>query len=339
MSQSQPPRLIDLHCDWLLQYAGETTVYDPALYADAAARLGQAEGYLQNTRAAVLSCWRSADDWARQPAPWAALAALVARIEAEFPGRVLADPDDHARWRDDPEGLCWAVIGVEGFDALVRTSADLEKLPRLFVRGVRVFQPAYTPGGVLAGSSAPGDDRGLTDLGRAFLQTLADLGSPSDGPRPVLDLAHLNPRSMSDVIAWFEADPSRLDRLIPVYSHGALRHDGFAAPRAITPENLGRLRTLGGYVGFSVGPPFYATAEALKAGLDAAASLPFLGRLGSEGIGIGTDFLGVDQTLPGMGDVAGLVAWLASTFDPVTASALIAGNATQLLARTTGAAR
>src|SRR4051794_17599820 len=128
-------RLIDLHTDWLLQYATETTVFDPALYERARGRVGQSEGYLQGTWAAVVSCYRSADDWATRRDPWDALGALLARVEAEFPGRLLIGPEDVARWLDDPGGLCWALIGVEGFDALVRGPDDLDRLPGLFERG------------------------------------------------------------------------------------------------------------------------------------------------------------------------------------------------------------
>src|SRR5436305_9674385 len=133
-----PPRLIDLHTDWLLQYAPETTTFGPGLYEEVARRLGQADGYLQGTSAAVLSCYRRAEDWARQADPWAALGQLIARLEAEFPGRLLIGPDDLARCLDDRDGLCWGVIGIEGFDALVRAPADLARLPGLFARGVRL---------------------------------------------------------------------------------------------------------------------------------------------------------------------------------------------------------
>ena len=162
---------------------------------------------------------------------------LPARIEAEFPGRLLIGPDDLARCLDDRDGgLCWGVIGVEGFDAArPRTPAtcDLEHLPGWFARGVRVFQPVYTASSVLGGSSAPGDDRGLTDLGLAFLQALADLEGAA--ARPVFDLAHLNPKSAAEALDWFEADPVRPARVIPVYSHGALVHDGYSRPRGRSP--------------------------------------------------------------------------------------------------------
>jgi membrane dipeptidase len=328
-------RLIDLHTDWLLQYAAETTVFNPAYYADVPQRLGQAEGYLHGTWAAVLSCYRNAEDWASQTDPWAALLQLVTRIDAEFCGRLLTCAADVARWQDDPEGLCWAVIGVEGFDALVRDLSDLERLPRLFERGVRLFQPVYTAQSRLGGCSSPGDDRGLTELGTAFLEVLADLGT---GPaRPLLDLAHLNPLSASDVLSWFEGDHDRAGRLIPIYSHGALRHDGFERPRAITLDNVRRLRALGGVVGLSVGPPFYSTADELRAGLEAVASVPFEGRAGFEGIAIGTDFLGVDRTLEGLGHAEEVVAWITATFDRTTAEALVRGNAHRLLVRSCGA--
>jgi membrane dipeptidase len=335
---ARPPRLIDLHCDWILQYAGETTVFDPALYPGVADWLGQAEGYLTGASAAVVACYRDADDWARQPQPWRALGDLIARVEAEFPGRLLIGPDDHARWVDEPDALCWAVLGVEGFDFLVREPADFDRLPDLFDRGVRVFQPAYGATSALAGTSAAGDDRGLTDLGVAFLQTLADLGPAPGvpGPRPVLDLAHLNPRAMSEALAWFEADADRPRRLIPVYSHGVLRHDGFDRPRAITPENLTRLRALGGVAGFTPCPPFYDAPDQFRAALEAAAALPFAGRTGFEGVAVGTDFLGVDATLPGLANADEVVAWLAATFPADVAAALIAGNARALIARAVG---
>jgi membrane dipeptidase len=220
---------------------------------------------------------------------------------------------------------------VEGFDALIRRTEDLDRLPRLFDRGVRLFQPVCSSSNVLAGSASAGDERGLTELGRSFLQSLADLGSQSSGPRPILDLAHLNPRSMSEILDWFESDANRLDRVLLVYSHGALWHPGFDTPRALSWGNLARLRALGGVVGLSVSRPFYSNIGSLKDGIDEAAALPFLGRVGYDGIAIGTDFLGVDATVPLLGNASNVVDWLASAFDPESSAALIAGNAGRLL--------
>jgi len=326
-------RLIDLHTDWLLQYAGESTVFDRELYRGVEARVSQAEGYLQTTSAAIVSCFRRSSDWDQQADPWSALGSLIARIEAEFSGRVLRDPIDLARWRDDPLGLTWAMIGVEGFDALIRDESDLEHLSHLVRQGVRLFQPSYTAASRLAGSSVPGDDRGLLGLGRRFLERLATLSDPDRGPRAIIDIAHLNPTSSSDVLAWFEADADRCLRLIPVYSHGALRHDGYSSPRAITLDNLARLRALGGVIGFGVTPPFYHHPDQLQAGIEAAAALPFLGRVGYEGIAIGTDFLGVDKTLDGLGNTEEIVSWVESKFPAEAARFIFFESASRLIER------
>jgi len=329
---SGPLRLIDLHSDWLLQYAPETTVFDPSLYTGVSARLPQSEGYLQGARAAFLSCYRRAEDWSQQVDPWAALNTLITRLEAEFSGRLLTDRADFARFLDDPEGLCWGAVGIEGFDALVREPEDLEHLPSLFRRGVRLFQPSYHASGLLAGCSQPGDDRGLTELGQAFLARLVEIGDTPDAPRPILDLAHLNPRAMSEVLDWFEADQARGSHLLVVYSHGAPWHEAFASPRAMTWDNLRRLRALGGLVGMSVSPPFFESADQIKAAIERTASIPFRGQPGYDGIAIGTDFLGVDHTIPGLENVPEVIAWLGSTFDPHTAVLLVEGNAQHLLA-------
>ncbi len=329
-------RLIDLHVDWLLQYAAESSVFPAEHYEGASDRLGQAESYLGATDAAIVACYRSAGDWAGQADPWAALGELIARVEAEFSGRILIGPDDLGRWLDDPEGLCWAAIGIEGFDRLIRSPADLARLPALFERGVRLFQPVYESTSLLGGSSVPGDDRSLTGLGRDFLEALLAAVPEAPGPRPLLDLAHLNPATASDVLDWFEADASRAARLIPIYSHGAPLHAGFDRSRAITSANLARLRALGGFVGLGVSPPFFQDPEQIRAAVDAVARVPFRGREGVDGIAIGTDFLGVRNTLPGLANAPEVIAWVEGAFDPATASALIRGNALGLFRRVAG---
>ena len=92
------------------------------------------------------------------------------------------------------------MLGIEGLDVLVRGPGDLEKIPGLFDRGVRFFQ--------LRGGAGAGDDRGLTELERAVLDSLAGMAPAADQPipRPVIDVAALSTRGTEDVLAWFEAD-------------------------------------------------------------------------------------------------------------------------------------
>jgi membrane dipeptidase len=324
-------RLIDLHVDWLLQYAAESTVFDPADFPDIAHWIGQAEGYLGATSAAILACYRTDADWARRADSWPGLIELIARVEAEFSGRVLRDPEDIPRWNDDPDGLAWAVIGVEGFDRLVRDESDLARLPGLVRRGVRLFQPTYTTSSLLAGSSGEGDDRGLLDLGRGFLEALAEA---ADGVHPIVDLAHLNPRASDDVLAWFEADAERTRRLGLAYSHGAVAHPGYPQ-RSLSAEGLARLRALGGFLGLT--PAFFDSADAFRGALESAAAVPFLGRAGYEGICMGTDLLGVDDNPAGLGNAPEVAAWAEATFTPDIAAALVHGNARRLIERAVGA--
>jgi membrane dipeptidase len=252
-------RLIDLHCNWARQYAAESSQYDASFYPEVAARVGQVDGYLMGTSLAFLGCGRAAGDWQAQADPWVALATMIDRYEAEFAGRLIANLDDYDRWRADAdEGLCWGLLGVAGFDRLIRAATDLDHLTPLFERGARVYQPVATADGLLGGSRDEGDARGLTDLGRTFLERLLELapsaGKP--GPRPIFDLAHMNAATCADVLTWFEADPTRVSRLPLVHSHGAFEVFGPGFPA--------RFRAQGGVIGLSVGPPAVDSAATLR---------------------------------------------------------------------------
>ena len=143
------------------------------------------------------------------------------------------------------------------------------------------------------------------------------------------DLAHLGPTASAEALDWFEADAARPRRVLLISSHGAALPDRFPPAR----DTLRRVRALGGVIGFSVAAPYYPTADALKADIDDAASLPFQGRSGIEGLALGTEFLGIDRTLPELGTVEQLAAWIAATFDPPTAAALLQDNARAFLSQ------
>jgi membrane dipeptidase len=332
-----PPRLIDLHCNWLSQYAAEANLYEPSDLGAMAERTGRLDGYMSGAAAAVLVCARPAQDWARRNDPWRSLDELIVRYESEFAGRLLFGRGDVNRWLAEPaDGLCWGMLGVAGFDWLIREPADLEHLAGLFERGVRVFQLVESGRSSLGGSADPGDDRGLTELGRSMLAELARLGGEgAERPRPIVDVAGLNPRSMAGVIT-IASEGALTGRLLLMYSQGALQHEGFATPRALCRDNLVALRACGGVIGFTPGPPYHATPNELRAGFEAAASVPFEGRVGFEGIAVGCDFLGLEGTLPPLGNVSQLKKWITRRFGRETAAMLIAGNARRLLVQAAG---
>jgi membrane dipeptidase len=336
-------RLVDLHCDWLWQYAAETTLFEPSVYAEIPARLPALDGYLLGASAAILFCSRKPADWAARADRWGSLGDLVARYEAEFAGRLLIGPEDLTRMDAEPaDGLCWGMLGIGGLDFMVRESADIERLASAFERGVRVFQLVDGPNTVLGGSAVPGDDRNLTDLGLAVLNTLLDIAPPSEqtGPRPVVDVAGMNAPTLSQVLDWFEQEPIRSKRLVVLSSHGLL---DALAPRGTEPiatrsatENLLRFRNLGGLIGISPGPPAGISPEALRELIEAIASIPFLGRAGYEGIGIGTNFFRMAALLPELSNVERLTDWLTRTFDAECGQNLAERNGRLMLARAAG---
>jgi len=325
-------RLIDLHCNWALQYAAESSQYDASFYPEIAAKLGQVDGYLMGASLAFLACGRAPGDWERQSDPWSTLAVMIDRYEAEFAGRLVATLDDFERWRADADGgLCWGLLGVSGFDRLIRTAADLDRLTPLFERGVRVYQAVETSAGLLGGSRDEDDARGLGELGRAFLERLLDLAPAAGrpGPRPLLDLAHMNAPTCADVLEWFEQDEARAGRLPLIHSHGSIDGLGGGFP--------GRFRALGGVVGLSVGPPAVESAGALKSRIEALAAVPFRGKTGYEGIGVGTDYLELDAAAAEFGEVGKVGEWLSKSFSPGVAAMLGFQNARRLVEAAAGA--
>jgi membrane dipeptidase len=332
-------RLIDLHCDWLRQYAPELASFDRSSGEAVANRLGELDGYLSTTSAAGLICARTPEEWAAFADPWAALGDMIARYQAEFSGRILMGPDDADRWiREPADGLCWGLIGVRGFDSLILEPSDLDRLPELFARGARMFQPIETPCTRLGGSSEPGDDRGLTDLGRGFLERLTGLGLGLDSdqagsaPRPVVDLSGMNSATLADVLSWLEADPARLDRVLVVISRG-----GFEGPRPI--DGVTRLRALGGVIGLGVGPPSLGAPDDLAAQVRTLTSVPFRGEIGAGGIAIATDYLGGVEPFADLANVDRIIERFRRTLDRPTADALLFGNGRELFLEAVGADR
>jgi membrane dipeptidase len=333
-------RLVDLHCDWLRQYAAETTLYAADMHPEVIGRVGRLDGYLLGTSLTALACTGKPEDWSGQSGGWSLLGLMLARYESEFTGRIIRDAGDVARWRSMPsDGLCWGMIGVAGLDFLVRQADDLGRLPALFDRGVRIFQPIATSGGSLGGSAAPDDARGLTDLGTAFLDRLAELARGSEpGPAPILDLAGMSAQSAADTLHWLDEDRAGRGTLLLAVSHGTGTYRDLFDPSSPAFRNLQGLRSRGGVIGLTPGLPGCETPDELRSLVEMIAGIPFEGRCGYEGIAIGSDLLGLDRPAPGLESARGIARGLERSFDRRTAGAIIAGNARRLLLRSAGIA-
>ncbi len=328
-------RVFDLRCPWLWQYASETTVFDAGLYREIPGRLARLSGYLQGTSFAVLNCGRKPEDWRQQRDAWSSMLALLALIEAEFSGRLWCNGEDIARWRAEPaERLCWGIAGVAGLDFLAAHGGRPRPAGEVARARVRVFGLVETESNALAGSTTPGDDRGLSDLGRAVLSRLRDIANEAGpGARPSLDLAGLNTRSTTEVLDWIEHQSFDTLGLSLIHSQIAAHLQCAGALRDLTTANLTRLRGFGGLVGLSPSPVFFEGIDAFRAGIEAIATIPFEGRQGYEGIAISADFLGLESILHEMRDVGHIADEMNRIFPAEIAKSLLSDNGLQHFSR------
>ncbi|QDV32646.1 Zn-dependent dipeptidase, microsomal dipeptidase [Tautonia plasticadhaerens] len=305
-------RLVDLAVEWLDQYAGESTVFEGEARPGIRDRLGQVEGYLSATEIAVVWFGPEAGDRAN---PWGTAGDRMARVEAEFSGRLLAGPEDFGRLDAEPEGgLTWAVAGLRGVTGLLRTEEDRPRLGGLLDRGVRAFR---LEGRVERPPSAE-DDRPLRDEERSAIGALASLAvaNLAGASSPMVDLAGLPPRASGEALAWIESTGAPL---VPIVSLGGSAGGTIAGLR---PGDFDRLRSLGGVVGLGIGRAFHPDAEALGRAIEAISA-----RGGLDGVAIGTGYLGVEEPIAGLGTAGELLEWLAGRFDAVTAGGLASGAA------------
>jgi membrane dipeptidase len=210
------------------------------------------------------------------------------------------------------------VLGVEGWEGWLNSSGDLERLAVLFERGVRVF----------------GLPRLAEDQEIAVLETLAGLAQGR--PIAAVDLSRLDEPALDRVLTWFEADADRPRRLVPIVARGAVAREGFAGPGVISIPKLSRLRALGGILGLGVTSPWVDDARQLLTAVELAATLPFQGRVGPQGLALATGFLEAEATLPGLGSAPEVVAWVKMALGEPLASALLFDNARALVERLAG---
>jgi hypothetical protein len=232
---SPPPRWIDLGVAWFRQYA-------PSQQADdiPSPDLGEIGGYLDSTAAAFVLLDADLPSGVERRVWLAAVHDQLARTEAEFCGRILADGRDLGRWLDDPKGLTWAVPCL----AQPLPELDEAELTRLGERGLRVvvLDPA---------SSQPAALEHLTRLGH-------------EGAPPVaLDLSRLGDLEIRSLLDWLEPTAVATDRFAFFLRDVSADEIG-----RLSDETLHRLARAGGLVGVALkgspNPAIRATIERLQ---------------------------------------------------------------------------
>lgn len=215
-------------------------------------------------------------------------------------------------------GKIAALLSVEGGDAL---SGDLAVLRMLYRLGVRSITLTWNGRNELGDGVGEGDSAGgLSQYGRAVVGEMNRLGM-------LVDVSHLSGKGFWDVAGVssqpFAATHANCYALCP-------------HPRNLTDTQIEHLAQTGGVVGLSFVPAFVHPAQPdmdrFIAHVDHMAS-----RFGTQCIGLGSDFDGMDEYLPGLEDV-GCIPRLAEkllargySYDQV--SDIMGGNWMRLLER------
>jgi microsomal dipeptidase-like Zn-dependent dipeptidase len=203
-------------------------------------------------------------------------------------------------------------LGLEGMHAL---DGRVEALDELSAAGFRMAGFAHFFDNPFAGSSAGEQKHGLTDLGRAALARVEELGM-------IADLAHASPATIRDVLAHAKR---------PV----VVSHTGVQAtcpgPRNLSDEEIRAVGANGGLIGIGAfeGAVCDTTPRAV-----ARAMRHVRDQIGIEHVALGSDFDGAVATAFDASESAVLVeALFAEGFTPDEVRLALGENALALFAR------
>lgn len=183
------------------------------------------------------------------------------------------------------QGKVAALLSIEGGDAL---EGEAEVLDIFYALGVRALGLTWNNRNCLAdgvGENQTGG--GLTSLGK-------DVVKMCSKKKMVIDLAHISSQGFLDTINLATG---------PVIASHANARKLCPHRRNLTDEQLKLIRDLDGLVGITFYPPFVREGQATMA--DLLNHFAYMADLiGTDHIGIGSDFDGIDQTLSPLTDVS-----------------------------------
>lgn len=186
--------------------------------------------------------------------------------------------------RAQRDGKVAAVMSIENGDALGADPAALDEFYRL---GVRMMGLTWNPSNALGDGALGRQHGGLTDLGRAVLRRMEELGI-------VVDVSHLSEPSFWDAVRATRGP------IIASHSNAAGLH---MHPRNLTDEQLRVIAQRGGVVGVNFYAGFLGVAT-LDRVLD---HIDYLVKaMGVDHVALGSDYDGIPQAPLGLEDVSKL---------------------------------
>jgi len=184
--------------------------------------------------------------------------------------------------REEDKNKVGALLSIEGLHAL---EGDLDAVDELYAAGFRMLGLAHFFDNEVSGSAHGVKKDGLTELGRAVVKRMEELGI-------TIDLAHSSAKTIDDVLA--------IATRPVVVSHTGVKHT-CNNNRNLTDSQLRAIARNGGVVGIG----YWDTATC---GKDAKAIARVIRHAvavaGIEHVGLGSDF---DGTIDAPFDTAGLV--------------------------------
>ncbi|WP_428265292.1 dipeptidase [Haliangium sp.] len=202
------------------------------------------------------------------------------------------------------------LLAIEGMHAI---EGDLAKLDELFEAGYRMMGLAHFIDNELAGSAHGVNKGGLTELGRAAVRRMEELGV-------VVDLAHAAPRTIDDVLA--------MSTRPVVVSHTGVRAT-CDNPRNLADEHIRGIAAGGGVIGIGYwdGAVCGLTPDAIATAIAHVRDL-----VGVAHVGLGSDFDGAVRTGLDTTGLVGITAALkARGFSDDDVRAVMGGNVIRLL--------
>ena len=250
---------------------------------------------------------------ARETIAYADFVRLAERLEREIAQneqvQLITKASTLRHWQQGPLGL---VLSLEGGEVL---GTQLDRLEEMYALGLRAMSLTWNNTNALASGCGALHDEGLSPLGREAVRLMNQLGI-------VVDIAHLSAKGIAEILRMTEA---------PIMDSHAACAALCPHPRNLTDAQIKALAQNGGVLGVTYVTQFLRT-DADKASIDDVVEhiVHIAELVGTEHIGLGSDFDGVLQPLPGLscvGDVPKLADKLAHKgFHPAEIERIMGGN-------------